>query len=440
MGVCKSELEIFRSDIEKCFRCNLCKMVPLPLIKDTRFVDACPISRHYHFHGYSGSGMQFLAHSLIDGRLTASEEMAEIAFSCRTCGYCDVACKSTMDAERTQVIQTLREHLVSEGFAPASHQQALERIQQKADSLRQASPLVQWAEQNGIKVLPRQQAAVVLYGGNELHGDADYFEVVKKIARLMQHAGVDFGVLDAEPDSGIDFYWMAYRDGFVAAAKDAVNCLRSSGAQTLVTASGTSYGMFTAKYHDYGVDLDGIKVLHATQYLQQLIQTRKLRLTRPINARVTYHDPCFLGRQSERTERWQGVKKVELGQLEYSEPTKPIRYGRGVYDAPRELLQAIPGLEFVEMYRIREHALCCGYGGGGAAEYADLIHATGQERLREASSLDVDLLVTACGYCERQFRQAQAQPGENDSASSALRVVDIVDLIYKAAAVSAADR
>lgn len=454
MGVCKSELEIFRSDIEKCFRCNLCKMVPLPLIKDTRFVDACPISRHYHFHGYSGSGMQFLAHSLIDGRLTASEEMAEIAFSCRTCGYCDVACKSTMDAERTQVIQMLREHLVSEGFAPASHQQALEHLQQEFDSLRQASPhsvtpcpatprpaspLVQWAEQNGIKVLPRWQAAVVLYGGNELRGDTHYFEIVKKIARLMQHAGVDFGVLDAEPDSGIDYYWMAYRDGFVAAAENAVSRLRSSGAQTLVTASGTSYGMFTAKYHDYGVDLAGINVLHATQFLQQLINTRKLRLTRPINARVTYHDPCFLGRQSERTERWQGVKKVELGQLEYSEPTKPIRYGRGVYAAPRELLQAIPGLEFVEMYRTREHALCCGYGGGGATEYADLIHATGQERLREASSLDVDLLVTACGYCERQFRRAQSQPGDNDNAASALRVVDIVELIYKAAAVSAAD-
>lgn len=432
MGVEVAELERFRADIEKCFRCNLCKMVPLPLIKDTRFVDACPISRHYHFHGYSGSGLQFLAHSLIDGRLTPNAEMAEIAFSCRACGYCDVACKSTMDAERTQVIQTLREHLADAGCAPASHQQALARFQQqgRVRGTDAPSPLVQWAQANGIKVLPRDSAAVLLLAGSELHGDGDYFDVVKKLARLLQKAGVDFGVLEVEPETAVDLYWMACRDAFVSAARATVDTLYQSGVNAVVTPSATAYGMLVAKYYDYGVDLENIRVWHATQFLQHLVDTRKLRLTRPVSARVTYHDPCYLGRHSERTERWQGVKKVALGQLEYSEPRKPVRYGRGEYEAPRALLRAIPGLELVEMPRTREHALCCGYGGGGHEEYGELIQSTGSERLREADSLAVDLLVSACGFCERQFRQVQSTAPE----ATALRVIDIVELVYKAAA------
>lgn len=428
-----AELEKYRVDINKCFRCNLCKMVPLPLIKDTRFVSACPISSHYKFHAYSGSGLQFLAHSLIDGRTKASQELAEIAFSCRTCGYCDVACKSIMDAERTQVIQTMREHLVEEGFAPPSSREAIENLRRHGHiEGAVASPLVDWAKSNGIKVLPAQTADVVLYAGSELKGDAAYFEVVKKFAKLLTAAGIDFGVLDDEPCSGIHAYWMAYRDDFIKAARKTTAKLHEAGVKTVVTASGTSLGMLRAKYYDYGIDLGGVEVKHASELLRELLRKKKLKLRREVKATATYHDPCFLGRQSERTEKWEGETLVALGQLRYEDPPKQIRYGaKGVYDAPRDVINAIPGLTFVEMPRIKEHALCCGYGGGGNKEYADLTASSGNERLREAESVNAEVLVTACGFCERHFRDTQ----KASTGAPALRVVDMIDLVFEAAGI-----
>jgi Fe-S oxidoreductase len=325
---------------------------------------------------------------------------------------------------------------VEEGFAPHSNRQAIENQRRYGHVEGDIpSPLAGWAKANGIKVLPAEKADVLLYAGSELKGDAPYFEVVKKFARLLQAAKIDFGVLDDEPCSGIHAYWMAYHEDFMAAARTTTVKIMSSGAKTVVTPSGSGLGMLRAKYHDHGVDLGNINVLHASEMLGNLIRAKKLKLKRKMSGTATYHDPCFLGRQGERTERWQGETRVALGQLKYEDPPKPIRFGtKGVFDAPREVIRSIPGLEFVEMPRIREHALCCGYGGGGNKEYSDLALSTGRERLREAQSVGAGLLVTACGFCERHFRNSQSQsPG-----GSELRVVDILDLVFETAALEPA--
>ena len=429
-----ADLEKFRVDIHKCFRCNLCKMVPLPLIRDTRFVSACPISSHYGFHAYSGSGLQFLAHSLIDGRMEPSAELAEVAYACRDCGYCDVACKSIMDAERTQVIQTLREYLTAQGLAPQAHQQALHnlRVHGHAEGPA-ATALLDWARAHDIKVLPEQRARYLLYAGSELTADASYFHVVTRLARLLQAAGIDFGILAQEPCSGIQAYWIASREDVLTAARTTAGLIKAAGVTAIVTASGTSLGMLRAKYHDYGIDLGPVQILHASELLAELLHSGKLQLQRPQHVTATYHDPCFLGRQSERTETWSGEIRTALGQLRYEEPPKQIRYGtRGVYDAPREILRAIPGLTFVEMPRIREYALCCGYGGGGLSTYAAMADATGTERVREARSVGADLMVTACGFCEMHLRGTQQR---HDSGETGLQVTDLIDLVFESAAI-----
>jgi Fe-S oxidoreductase len=427
-----AELERHREDINKCFRCNLCKIVPLPLIRDVDFVSACPISSHYHHHAWSGSGLQFLAHSLIDGRLEASADMAEVAFACRVCGYCDVACKSIMDAERSGVIQALREHLVDAGFAPASNRAALENMRQYGHATGVAGTRVaDWARVQGIKVLPEQQAPVLLLAGDELHTDPAAFAVLQKLAALLERAGIDFGVLADEPASGIHAWWAAGREMFSQAAQAMASEIAACGARTVVTASGTALGMLRAKYADYGVSLPNIEVRHASELLAELLRRGKLRpqqASRPL--RVTYHDPCFLGRHAEPTEQWDGEVRVAFGQLRYEEPPKAVRYGtRGVYDAPREVLQSLPGVELVEMPRIREYALCCGYGGGGLPEYAELVDASGRERLREAASVAPDVLATACGFCAHHFRATQAGV---DAPGRDLRVADLVDLVHAA--------
>ena len=119
---------------------------------------------------------------------------------------------------------------------------------------------------------------------------------------------------------------------------------------------------------------------------------------------VTWHDPCHLGRQGEPYVPWEGEEKKVLGQVLTWDPPKPRDNGaKGVYDQPRELLRAIPGVELVEMERIREYSWCCGAGGGCREAMPEYSAWTAGERITEAAATGAEALVTACGWCERNF-------------------------------------
>ena len=104
-------LETLRREMKKCVRCSLCKLIPMPTIQQTRFTSACPPVDEYHFHAYSGGGIQVMALALLDARISVDEDLAQIVSACTTCGACDVACKFIMAAERQDVILALKEYL-----------------------------------------------------------------------------------------------------------------------------------------------------------------------------------------------------------------------------------------------------------------------------------------------------------------------------------------
>lgn len=424
-----TRLSGLRSEMEKCFRCSLCKMVPLPVVREPAFTDCCPASRLYHFHGFSGSGKQIMALSLLDGRIEPDEALAKISFACTACGYCDVACKFIMDAERHRVNMTLREHLVDAGLSPSSHRRAMENL--KAHGHAGGKPgrsSGAWAEGIDLKVLPEQKAQVLLFAGCIQRNDDYSADMARKLARILLHAGVDVGILgDAEPCCGLPAYWMNHRDQFAEIASRNTSLFEGLGVKTIVIASGSCLGAIRSKYPEYARSPE-VEVVHATEFLSRLIGEGILNLRRPVQAKVTYHDPCYLGRQSEPYVKYEGEEKLTLGVMTYHDPPKPINRGvNGVYDSPRRILGAIEGIEFTEMYRIREYSFCCGAGGGVPLAYPDLARSAALHRLEEAKAVGAEVLVTACAHCESQFRGAQS--GQSDG----MRVVDIIDLVYEAA-------
>jgi len=115
--------------------------------------------------------------------------------------------------------------------------------------------------------------------------------------------------------------------------------------------------------------------------------------------------------------------------MTYTDPPKEINRGvNGVYDPPRQILRAIKGLDFVEMYRIREYSYCCGGGGGVPLAYPDLARSAALDRLEEARDVGAECLVTACHHCRANLSQSRQSPAEPQ-----LPVVDIIDLVCEAA-------
>ncbi len=422
----KRRLESLRTEMQKCTRCSLCKMVPMPTVRDAKYANACPPVMTNHFHAYSGGGLQVMALSLLDGRIEVDEDIARIAFACTTCGLCDVSCKFIMEAERQEVILALREHIVAEGHGPKAHEAVIQRLQ--STGYAHGTPgeaQLRWAEGLELKLLPAEKADVLLYTGASAYDDPAQARSARKLAELMLAAGVDVGILALEPDTGIDAFWTAHRVAFAKQAQDVCEILDASGVKTIVTVSGSHLGLLRAHYPQYATAPQA-KVLHASEFLHELIRRKRLRLPNRIERRVTYHDPCYLGRQSEPKQAWEGEEKQSHGVLKYFEPPKPINYGvEGVYDPPREILERIDGLELREMHRIREYSFCCGGGGGVPDAHPEVARAAAASRIEEAQDVGAEAIVTACHYCANNLGRG----GDHGT----LPVLDLIDLVYEAA-------
>jgi Fe-S oxidoreductase len=247
---------------------------------------------------------------------------------------------------------------------------------------------------------------------------------------------VDFGILrENEGSCGLPAYWTGHREVFANIANHLVDMLDDMKIETVVVLSGSCLGALRSKYPEYA-RAPTAKVLHVTEFLAHLIAHNRLRLPNSVRRSVTYHDPCYLGRQSEPPIIWKGEQKVALGCMTYTEPPKEINRGvNGVYDPPRQILRAIKGLHFIEMYRIREYSYCCGGGGGVPSAYPDLALSTARDRLEEAVDVGAECLVTACLHCKANLSKSQ-QSWEKPL----LPVVDIVELVYEAAGIDRRER
>jgi Fe-S oxidoreductase len=172
------------------------------------------------------------------------------------------------------------------------------------------------------------------------------------------------------------------------------------------------------------------QILHTVELVDQLVRDERLELTTPVPMTVTYHDPCNLGRQGEPYQLWEGEEKKIYGQAVVYDPPRPRHNGaNGVYDAPRDVLAAIPGVELVEMERNREAAWCCGAGGACREAFPKYSAATAAERVEEAAFTGAQALVTACSRCELNFNEAVASDTASGGPAAGMDVRDVLELV-----------
>jgi len=385
----------FNREAAKCARCRQCKYVTERPIPDDNAVPVCPSWQEFKFSTYSAMGRMNLMWAICDGRYRPDEEAVRLFYQCNVCGACTESC-SLGSWDVREVLEEWRSVLVDMGLGPLPEHQPLIKSIESYDNpwMQPRSRRADWAKGLDVKTYPDEKAPVLLYVGCTYAFDPELRETMRHIAELLKKGGVDFFMLGKkEKTCGSTPLRIGDRKTFTKYASDNIETFNSLGIEKLITPCAGCYITISQNYKKVG-ELK-FPVQHVIELLAELVEQGKLKPEKVVNKKVTYHDPCHLGRIA------------------------------GIYDAPRKILEAIPGIELIEMYRNREHSLCCGSGGGVKTAFPDFAMETGKRRIDEAKQTNADYLVTACPFCEQHLQDAVDYTGTD------MTVKDVADLLYE---------
>ena len=421
-------LEEYERDMTRCSRCSYCKFVPHVKWKNWDTAAVCPSISRYHFHSWAAGGKMITGLALLRGRIDYSDTLLDIVYQCCMDGACDVSCKNQRDLEPLEMMLALRAKLVEDGQLHPAHMVAIDGLKKEDNMLQQKkSDRGRWAEGLDVKDLTKEKADVLYHAGCRLSFDEELWDISRGAIAVMKKAGVDVGIMGKdEVCCGGRAYEMGYQGELTKYAEHNLDVWKNAGVKTVVTSCAEGYQAFKVLYDKIGKK-PPVKILHITEFIEQLIEEGTLKLENEVPMTVTYHDPCHLGRLAEPWIHWEGVEKKVMGQMIVHDPPKVYRRGaNGVYDTPRNILQSIPGVKLLEMDRIREYAWCCGAGGGVIDAYPDFAQWTANERLKEAEGTGAEAIVSACSWCERNFLDTVKENGNS------IQVLDIIQLVQKA--------
>jgi Fe-S oxidoreductase len=420
-------LEQYQGDMDMCCRCSTCKFVPLQKVGGHDNANVCPSISKFNFHSYSGGGRLNIGANMLRHGFNYTDRLLDIVYNCQLCGACGVSCNYAMDMEVLAPITEFRIKCVSEGKTHPALDAAVANMRDSGSIVPTHGRRGDWAKGLKLKDAGKEKVEVLLYVGDLTSYDAKLHKLARATAKILQKAGVDFGIAgDAETATGGPAYEMGYEADFLNQARKNMAFFAERGISTVVTPSPHAYQAFKVLYDKFQLRGD-LKVFHITEYIQQLLAEGRLQPSQRVDLAVTYHDPCHLGRLSEPWQHWQG-KKVPGDRFVFDPPKVYRRGTNGVYDAPREVLASIPGVQLTEMQRIKEYAWCCGAGGGVAQSNPEFAEWTARERIAEAETTGAEAIVTACGWCANNFNAAI------DAAGSRLQVFDIVELFEQSLA------
>ncbi len=355
-----------------CYQCGLCDTV-------------CPWNRVRTF------SMRKIVRQAAFG-LTEIE--VEDMWLCTTCGKCPELCPRGVKIIECGV--SLRRIATEYGVFPGS----AEPVPAISESLKgEGNPLreerkerANWAEGLGVKTFT-EGMEYLYFPGCYLCYDPRLKKVARATANILTLAGTDFGILGSRENCcGESIRKTGDEELFKRLARENIKMFIENGVKKILVSSPHCYHTFKNEYPEFMVNFE---VIHITQYLFELICEGKLDLTKEYRKKVTYHDPCYLGRHN------------------------------GIYNEPREALKKIPGIELIEMADTLEDSLCCGGGGGRiwmetvkGERFSDL-------RVEQAVAAGAEVLVTSCPYCITNFEDSRL----NLEDSEVIEIKEITEII-----------
>ena len=351
-------------------------------------------ARDYAFQHYPVLGRPKKGTQLIGGIYSEDE-----IWSCTTCGACEEECPLLV--EYIDKIVDLRRGMIDDGDVPQSLQKPLKALENRGNPYgKMEKKKADWAKAAEfqqtckVKILDGNNGARTLYFVDSITSYDDRMQSIgRSTSRILGHIGEDFGILGAaEKDSGHEVRRFGEEMLFMALRDHNTDAIKASGVQRIITADPHAYN---ALKHDYN---DVPPVEHISQVLAREMRTGNIQFNRVENEDkiYAYHDPCYLGRHNQ------------------------------IYDEPRAVLDAIPGLKRVEMKRSRDRSFCCGGGGLMLFYEAKEEQRMGVLRVRMAAEAGANVIVTACPFCMVNIEDAIKVAGL-EGEMSAIDLTELVD-------------
>lgn len=368
-----SSLEEFKDELEVCFgtSCGFCER-------------GCPVYQTLKVKTLCMKGRNRTMLGLVQGRFEISPAVIEAAFQCTLCGNCDRWCS----LKNTEHTRAFREYLLKHGVEPMKeHASIVASIKNYGNPWFQPrSARNRWTRGLNIPKAVTGQQEVLFFAGCTSAVTKQLTLGLIASAKLLQRAGVKFATLGQdEPCCGSTLMRVGQREAYDELAKKNVERFESLGIKKIVTACPGCYTALKKQVEEHG---SKIQVVHVSQEIAGLVKSGKLEV-RKSHERMTYHDPCHLGR---------------LG---------------GVFEEPRDIVKEVATL--VEMPNNRYESRCCGAGAGLQSAFPKLSRELASKRISEAKATGATTLVTSCPFCETQLRTI---PG--------IRVIDLMELLLEA--------
>ena len=375
----KEIIEIIKANggdaFKRCFQCGLCDTV-------------CPWNRVRTF------SMRQIVREATFG-LTDIEN--EDIWRCTTCGRCPTLCPR--DVRQIDSGVALRRVATKYQVFPT----AVKSVRTASASLTgEGNPLSEarkkradWAEGLSIKTFT-EGTEILYFPGCYFSYDPRLKKAARATAQILNRAGVDFGILgDKENCCGESIRKTGDEQLFKRLARENIKTFIDHGVKKILVSSPHCYHTFKNEYPEFRVNFE---VVHVSQFLFELVNGGRLGFNQAYEKRVTYHDPCYLGRHN------------------------------GIYDEPREILQKIHGLELKEMPDSRVDSLCCGGGGGRIWMETPKGERFSDLRLEQALGVGAEVLVTSCPYCITNFEDSRLTL----EVTEKIEVKDLTEIIYEA--------
>jgi Fe-S oxidoreductase len=336
---------------------------------------------------------------LAQARLGLADLEDEIWWMCATCRACMDRCP--MEVDIIGVMKSVRSITVGYGAGRVleSVNISMKNIAATGNPQGESEDnRADWTEKASVPVntLTNGEEQILYFSCCVPAYDAKVRRMATSLTALFEKAGVPFGILGtAEKCCGESVRKAGNEQLWTTLAQTNIQTFQEHNVKTVVVSSPHCFHTFKNEYPE----LEGnFEVMHYTQFLLQLLKEGKLELKQEINKRVTYHDPCYLGRHNE------------------------------IYEPPRELLQAIPGLEFVELPNCREDSICCGAGGGRVWAETKMGERFSDLRIQQSIDVGAEILAVACPYCMLMFDDSVLTMKKEEE----LEIKDISELILEA--------